>query len=519
MRSATARRLLIAAAVMAVVAALAALALRQALGGDRLRAAVETRLSAMLGQPVSIGRLSVDFFPRPSLAGGNVRIGDARVVAPRLDVDRVRMLPRVRSLWTGHVIIEQVELDGFIASVLRDRQGRWHVPAVVPVPSKDARAGAAVQRVRVASGRVRVFDQASGDGVGETASIDDLQADATVEGGSLRLAPITGRIGRARISGEARTDARAVRLTFGADAIGDDDLPLFLRLLGSDRPAFLRLGEPASVSVAVEVDRASSVMTGTGVLGAPLVLLESLRLQRFEAPFAIKGTILRFDPTAFAMYGGTHRGAVAVDLRETPAAWTTDSRVNGMSVGEFLRALTGRDQGLDGTASIDAALGGRVGEPLDRTVRGRAHVTVTSGVIRNFPLLATINRALRLAEQESGDTRFERLTANVMVAAGHATTDDLVLEAAHARVEAAGRIGADRSLALHGLAIVSAEHAARAVASVHEIARLRNSRGEIVVPLTISGTLDAPSIDIDLKAAIGKGLMDELRRRLRRIIR
>ena len=52
----TARRLLIAAAVIAVLAALAALALRQALGGDRVRAAVEARLSAMLGQPVSIGR-------------------------------------------------------------------------------------------------------------------------------------------------------------------------------------------------------------------------------------------------------------------------------------------------------------------------------------------------------------------------------------------------------------------------------------------------------------------------------
>jgi hypothetical protein len=48
---------------------------------------------------------------------------------------------------------------------------------------------------------------------------------------------------------------------------------------------------------------------------------------------------------------------------------------------------------------------------------------------------------------------------------------------------------------------------------------LRNSRGELEIPLTISGTLDAPSFGLDVKAAIGKGIKDELMRRLRGIIK
>jgi AsmA protein len=181
--------------------------------------------------------------------------------------------------------------------------------------------------------------------------------------------------------------------------------------------------------------------------------------------------------------------------------------------------LAGAAQRIDGTATASAALRGRVGEALDRSVRGRLDMNISNGVVRQFPLLATINRTLKLTGGEGSDTQFERLSATLNIAAGQATTDDLLLEAGHVRVQAAGRVGADRSLDLRGSAIVSAERVADAVASVRELARLRNSRGEVEVPLTITGSLDAPSFGLDVGAAVKQGLEDELRRRLRRFIR
>ena len=47
----------------------------------------------------------------------------------------------------------------------------------------------------------------------------------------------------------------------------------------------------------------------------------------------------------------------------------------------------------------------------------------------------------------------------------------------------------------------------------------RYSSGELELPLTISGTLDAPLFEIDLKVAVEKGIVDELKRRFRRFIR
>lgn len=510
------RRLLILGTVLVALVLAGAFVVRQALSGERLRLAAERRLSATLGQPVSIGELSVGVLPRISVVGRNVRVGEPRVHVPGLDIGSVRIRLRVQSWWKRDVSITGIDLDGFVVSVLRDMRGGWHVPAAVPAPSSGA--DPVVRRLHVTGGRVRVFDERDGRVV-ERSSIDELQADVSVERDGLRLMPVAGRIGGAAISGDARTDPNFVSLAFVAPAIADGDVPAFLRLLGSERPAFLHLPEPATASAEVQVDRRSLHMTGKGTLRAPQVLLDPLRLRHFEAPLLVKGTTLRFDPTRFSMYGGTYRGAVTFDLSVSPAAWTADSRVDNMSAGEFLKALTGRDQPFEGTASIAGVLGGHVGESLRRTLSGRLRVAVTNGVVRDFPLLATINRALRLAQQGSADTEFQRLAATLAVEAGQASTDDLMLEARDLRVEAAGRIGADRSLAFRGHGVIPAERVSRSVASIPELARLRNSRGEIDVPLTVSGSLDAPSIALDVKAAIRQGVADELRRRLRRIIR
>lgn len=168
---------------------------------------------------------------------------------------------------------------------------------------------------------------------------------------------------------------------------------------------------------------------------------------------------------------------------------------------------------------------------MPRSLEGRMHVNVVNGIIREFPMLAAINRALQLAEGDTRDTRFERLSATLVFAgrlartaaeaagSGHVTTDDLVIDAREVRVQASGRIGFDRSLDLSGVAVVSPERSASAIRSVRELSGLRNERGELEIPLTITGTLDEPFFGIDLKAVVARSIEEELRRRLRRFLR
>lgn len=515
------RWVVIAAVVLAVAAAAVVVLVQRAIDSGSLRSAAEARLTAMLGQPVTIGGLSVDLFPRAAVTGTEIRVGNADpgAPAPAIAIERIAVLPRLGSLFSGPITIEDVLLEGFVVSVLRDRGGAWHVPSAVPAPGADSEGGVVIDRVRVTDGRLVVFDELAAGGVRESSSIEDIHADVTVADNGLRFSPVSARIGSARITGEARTNAEAAHLEFSADAVQDSDLPALLGLLGSTRPEFLQLHEPASASVALRVDRGSSRLSGTGTLRAPQVALEPLRIHQFEAPFTINGERLAFDPTAFTLYGGTHRGTVQIDLSGTTPRWNIESRVEQLDLGDFLNALTASDARVDGTAAVAADVRGRLDESLAGTTTGRVRLTVVDGVIRNFPLLARINTAVRLAEGDTEDTRFERLTATLQLSSGRATTDDLVLRADHVRVEASGTIGFNRSLDMRGKAVLSQERAAAAVRSVRELAGLRNSSGELEIPLTISGTLDAPSFSLDLESAIGKGLKDELMRRLRGIIK
>ena len=511
------RKLAIVAAVGLTILVIGLVFVWQALRGDQVRGAIEQRLAALLGQPVTIGELGISFSPLFSVSAAGLRIGQANVIAPALSVERIVVRPRLGPLLRRTVIIQDVELRGFVVSLLRDARGQWHVPPIAPAPGPGEGSGATIERVRVADGRIRIFDETARGEVVAASGIDGISTiiEPTREG--LQLSSIEGRIGGAAIRGTARTNKRAIELEFSADEISDEDLPALIGLLGTERPPFLQLGETASVTASVGVDRASSRLSGKGSLRAARVVLEPLQIQQVNAPFTIAGDRLHFSPITFTLARGSHTGSVT--MRFDPTRWAIDSRLTGMNVKEFLDTLAGSDQRLEGFGSVSAALSGRVDEALMASATGGLRLTITDGVIRKFPMLAAIDRALKLTAQAQGDTAFERMTGTFDVGKGSARTEDLVIEARDVRVQASGRIGADRSLDMRATAVLSPERSARAIASIKELKGMRNAQGQVAVPLTIAGSLDAPAFNIDMASILKKGAMDELNRQLRRIIR
>ena len=524
------RRLVFIGAVLLLIAAGAGvLILRLTLGRDVVRRAAETRLSAVLGQPVSIAGVDTDLLPVPALIGTGIVVGpDSKT--PDVALRSIRIVPRLGALLRGSYVIREVTLEGLIVRVVREPPGRWRFPPVVPVPGGHEGGAIVIERVRLRGGRVLVTEL-SRNGMRERSSIDDVEGEAVAEAAGIRISPIRGRVGGAAVTGEAVLDAQAARIDFSMTDIEASDLGAVLGLAAADPPASLRITSPATASMSIRIDRQQFRLSGKGSVRVPDMTVESLRLRGLEAAIETDGVKLTFAPATFTMYGGTHRGSVTIDLSSSPARWALDGRVSGVDVSDFLKDFTGRDQRLDGTASAAEALRGRVGDAIPGTLDGRIQVDVADGVIREFPLLTAINRTLRLAEGDARDTRFERLSATLMFepraagpsagpfASGYTTTRDLAMQARDVRVEAAGRIGFDRSLDLTGQAILSPEKTATAIRSVRELSGLRNDRGELELPLTITGTADAPSIRIDLKAVVGRSIEDELRRRLGKWIR
>jgi uncharacterized protein involved in outer membrane biogenesis len=512
------RRLLAFFAVLIVLAVAGLIIVGSALNAEKLRAIAETRLTVLLGQPVHIGEIGVSLLPTAAAIGSGITIGGSRE-SPELALERIRIVPRVGSLFRGPYVIREVILEGLAVRITRDSDGRWSFPPVVPAGGS-GEAAVTVERVRLSGGRVRVFSADAPDLLVEKSTIDEIDGEAIADADGFRVAPLTSRVGRSQVSGTATVHAREAVLDFSLPAIAPDDLPALIGLAATDAPDFLRLQEPATMKMSVRINRTNGSLSGAGSLAAPQVGFYSLQLSNLASPISTNGAQLTFAPATFALYGGTHRGKMVVELSRTRPRWTSESTVSGIDVGEFLVALTGRDQRLDGTASASATLQAPVGAPMPRSLNGQLHIDVVKGVVREFPLLSAINRALRLAESTGRDTQFEQLSGTfVFNGSDSASTNNLAMLARDMRVRAAGRIGFDRSLDLEGLAIFSPARSSEAVRSVRELSALRNQAGELELPITIGGTLDSPAFGIDIQAALGRSLREELHRRLRGLFR
>ena len=514
------RRIVIFFIVLVVLAVVAIVLVRSTLNAETLRVAAESKLTAVLGQPVHIGEIGMSLVPTPAATGSRITIGSSSG-SPDLALERVRIVPRVQSLFRGPYVIRDVILEGLVVRITRDSNGGWRFPPVVPVGSgTGGDAGVIVERVRLTRGRVRVFAIDAANGLLETSSLDGIEGEAVAAADGLRVAPLTGRIGASPVSGTASVNPREAVLDFSMPSIAPDDLAAVIGLAAAEAPGFIRLTKPAAVKMSVRINRTNGRLTGSGSLGAPQVGFYSLQLSNLESPISTNGAQVTLDPATFALYSGTHRGKMVADLSRTPARWTSESAVRGIDVSDFLAALTGGDQRFDGTGSASASLRAAVGAPMPRSLAGRLEINVVNGIVRDFPLLAAINRALRLAEPSGRDTQFERLSGTFTLTGSDSVgTTDLLMLARDMRVHAAGRIGFDRWLELEGLAVFSPERTSEAIRSVRELSVLRNESGELELPIRIGGTLDNPSFGIDLEAAITRSIKEELRRRFRGLLR
>ena len=172
------RFLTVIAVVFGGIAALAVLlAVRGSLIADFVREIAESRLSTALGQPVAIGQLGFSLMPRPAFTGSDIRVGDNAQQAPAVSIDRVEVFPVLRSFLNGPIRITEVSLDGFTVSLLRDADRRWRAPAVFPAPTRGAGGGIGIDRVRVAGGRLLIFDVGVDGAMRERSRIDDMRTE------------------------------------------------------------------------------------------------------------------------------------------------------------------------------------------------------------------------------------------------------------------------------------------------------------------------------------------------------
>ncbi|MGE5359136.1 MAG: hypothetical protein ACM3NQ_08965, partial [Bacteroidales bacterium] len=81
------------------------------------------------------------------------------------------------------------------------------------------------------------------------------------------------------------------------------------------------------------------------------------------------------------------------------------------------------------------------------------------------------------------------------------------------------RMGFDQALDLAGTVTFTREKSDELVRQMKDLGGLRNSQGELEVPLTVTGTASNPSFSIQVGRVLGRATQKEVKRQLGRGLR
>ncbi len=240
---------------------------------------------------------------------------------------------------------------------------------------------------------------------------------------------------------------------------------------------------------------------GSGRVRIGSVVSNQLLLENVQATATIDRGLIRLDPLTAAVYGGRHVGAITVDARRRPATFTYASRLERGDANKLASAATSLHDVIFGALTSDVRVSASMdgAQEIARSMNGTLSLNVPDGRLANMDLMQEISNVGRfLSGKAAADrsTMVAALTGTFTVVNGLARTEDLKATLEGGSLGAAGTINlADQAVNLRLTAVLSkafSDQAGGTRVGGFMTTALANAEGQLVVPLTMTGTMSQP---------------------------
>jgi hypothetical protein len=493
----TRRILLIAVSIAVAIPIVAAIGVYALFGRDGVRVALEQQATAWLGQPVAIGRATVHVLPRPSVALADVRVGNPVRVA----LKEVALSTGLRPLLSRR--IEDAEIT--VADSRLDLPLPFTIPAAAGGGDGGATASSAsMQVVSIRAIRLRNVTLASR---GRTITVS---AESSLSSAHLNLDRFTAVSGATSLeaSGLVQLTPRLdAQLKIAADQVDMDDLVALADAFLPDTAGAVRSAAPRVpgrivARVSAERGRAAGV-----------------DVQQFATTLVAQGNRVTMSPMAFQLFGGRYQGSLDVDMAADALQAIVRARISDIDVAR-LAAFGGVADAISGQLTGAGTFNGRGATIADAVANasGEGTATITNGAVSHLGLLRTIVLFFGRPAQDAGPSsdHFDRIDASFGLARRMVTARALSLHSSDVDLVGQGTLAVPTK-AINGRFDVSLSESLSAQAGT-DLARFTREGNRIVLPAVVSGTLEAPRVTIDAKAAISRGLRNEVQRRLKDLL-
>ncbi len=237
--------------------------------------------------------------------------------------------------------------------------------------------------------------------------------------------------------------------------------------------------------------------------------LMNIVLERMSAQCNFHDGHLALRPLRASMYGGTHTGALDIDMRQSPPVYKLQSRLEKIESSDLLAAATAVKGIVSGPIFSDLDLHFSPGEPaaMAKSLDGRVSLRLDQGRIANLNLtneLAAVAKFLGYSSSASQYTQFRSLTGDLSIQNGQAQTQNLKLDMEHISATITGIMNlADQSLDLKILSVLDTPFSNQVGGSKiggFMTAALANGQGGLMIPATIKGSFQKPIMAPDASA-------------------
>jgi hypothetical protein len=252
-------------------------------------------------------------------------------------------------------------------------------------------------------------------------------------------------------------------------------------------------------------------MTGGGVVNIGSIVYDQLVLNSVKSNVTLDHGIIRMQPLTAQIYGGMENGAITVDTRQTPMSVVVSSNLNNVDANKLVSSMTSIKQTIYGLLAANTHTSFAIPQnsaDLTRTLNGNLSLNLSKGRIAGIDMLsqlASVGKFLNGAgaQQAKPFTDLLKLTGNFNIVNGVANTNDLKAIIPGGSLAAKGLVNlAASTLNLHLTAVLDKAMSEKVggsnIGGFMQTA-LANRAGELVIPVLVTGSFNAPHFEPDVQ--------------------
>ena len=250
-------------------------------------------------------------------------------------------------------------------------------------------------------------------------------------------------------------------------------------------------------------------VTGNGTVQVGTVVYDQTTLTNVKSNVVMDHGVIKLSPFTAQVFGGSETGSIVMDTRPTPATYSVTTKLDHVDANQLLSSVSSIKKTLYGmlAANTNASFtSGGGSSDIARTLNGTASLNLQNGKIAHIDLLnelASIGKFVQTGKASEPFTNLVKLTGDFNIKNGVAQTNNLNAVIDGGSLAARGAINlATEALDMQVTAVLSKEYSQTVGGTGiggYLSTALANNKGELVMPILISGTFSQPRIVPDMK--------------------